>query len=189
VGSEVTAQRTRSVGPGGWWSWPAVAFVAALAPFAARSDLTVPGLPPLTVWGSACLLLMVAMWWDDLAPRAVWNSGGFVVRGPHGLHRGAWPDARSVFLVALGGGRHGYRLVLVTPTGRYELVPDRFWRLARASDRHVANIRRAIEDIRSTRDAAGTVVGVPPRLMPPLAQLMIVFFLWAAGLTVGLILS
>jgi hypothetical protein len=184
----VTTAQSRSIGPGGWWSWPAAVLVAGLAPFAARSGLSIPGLQPLTVWGSVCLLLLVVMWWDDLAPRIAWNDGGFAVRGPQGVHRGTWADARSVFLVGLGGGRHGFRLVIVTPSGRYEVVPDRFWWLAPLAGRHTKG-RRTVDDIRAVRAAAGPDVGEPPRLMQPLAQLVVVFLLWVAGLTVGVVLS
>jgi hypothetical protein len=189
--------------------------VAGLSPLAARSGVTVPGLAPLTVWGSACLLLLVVIWWDELSPRIAWNAGGFVARGPSGLHRGPWPDAHSVFLLGLGGRRRGfraaeappnwdreattvlgvampqpsrYRLVIVTPSGRFELVASRFWWMEPISGRHTKT-HKALEEIRAARDALGAHVGEPPRLMPPLAQLTLVFLLWLAGMGVGVYLG
>jgi hypothetical protein len=189
--------------------------VAGLSPLAARSGVTVPGLAPLTVWGSACLLLLVVIWWDELSPRVAWNAAGFVARGPSGLHRGPWPDAHSVFLLGLGGRRRGfraaevppswdreattvlgvampqpsrYRLVIVTPSGRFELVASRFWWMEPISGRHTKT-HRALEEIRAARDALGAHGGEPPRLMPPLAQLTLVFLLWLAGLAVGVYLG
>jgi hypothetical protein len=213
---------TRSVGPGGWWSWPVAVFVAALAPLAALSGLSLLGLRPLTVWGALCLLLLIVIWWDELSPRIAWNAGGFVARGPHGMHRGSWTDARSVFVLGLGGGRRGYReptsepgpseadryreptsergtseskvkpgryiLVVVTPSGRFELVPTRFWWTERTSGRHL-RAQAALEEIRTARAAAGPYVGVPPRLMPPLGQLIVVFLLWLAGLAIGVLVG
>lgn len=204
--------RTRSVGPGGWWSWPAAVVVAGLAPLAGLSELGVLGLEPLTVWGSLCLLLLIAMWWDELSPRVAWNAAGFVARGPHGVHRGSWSDALSVYLLGLGGRRRNfraadvppnwdreattvlgitnepqpsrYRLVIVTPSGRFELVPSRFWWMEPISGRHTKT-HQALEEIRAARDALDAHGGVPPRLMPPLAQLMLVVLLWLAGLAVG----
>jgi hypothetical protein len=189
---------TRSVGPGGWWSWPAAVVVAALVPLAALSGLSVFGLRPLTVWGALCLLLLILMWWDDLSPRIAWNAGGFVARGPHGMHRGSWTDARSVFLLGLGGGRRfqpaageaakpgRYKLVLVTPVGRFELVPARFWWAERGGRMRA---HQALEEIRTARAAAGPYVGVPPRLMPPLGQLVVLFLLWLTGLAVGVLVG
>jgi len=176
------------MGPGGWWSWPVAVLVAGLAPFASRSGLTIPGLQPLTVWGAACLLLLIVIWWEELSPRIAWNAGGFAARGPHGIHRGRWVDARSVFLLGLGGGKHGYRLVIVTPSGRFEFAPTRFWWLEPISGRHT-KAHRALEEIRRSREAAAGIYGTPPNLMPPLAQLTLLFLLWLAGLGVGVVLS
>ena len=189
--------------------------MAGLAPFAAQSGLTVPGLAPLTVWGSLCLLLLVVIWWDELSPRIVWTAGGFAARGPTGMHRGSWADAHSVFLLGLGGRRRGfrapeappnwdreattvlgisepqpsrYRLVIVTPSGRFELVPSRFWWMEPISGRHTKS-HQALEEIRAARDALGAHAGEPPRLMPPLAQLTVVVLLWLAGLAAGVYLG
>jgi hypothetical protein len=162
--------------------------VAALVPFAALSGLTLLGLDPLTIWGGLCLLLLIVIWWDELSPRIAWNANGFVARGPNGMHRGSWSDARSVFLLGLGGGRRGYRLVIVTPSGRFELLPARFWWMEPISGRHTKT-HQALEEIRAARDAAGSFVGVPPRLMPPLAQLTVVFLLWLAGLAAGIYMN
>jgi hypothetical protein len=162
--------------------------VAALAPFAGRSKLTVFGLQPLTLWGSACLLLLVVLWWDDMSPRIAWNDAGFVARGPNGIHRGTWADARSVFLLGLAGGKNGYRLVIVTPSGRFELLADRFWWMAPISGRHTKS-HRALEEIRSARAAAEAHDGVPPRHMPPLAQLTHLFHHRRAPLGAGLLIG
>jgi hypothetical protein len=187
--------------------------VAGLVPLAGLSELGVFGLEPLTVWGSLCLLLLIALWWDELSPRVAWNAAGFVARGPRGLHRGTWSDALSVYLLGLGGRRRSfrasdvppnwdreattvlgiaepqpsrYRLVIVTPSGRFELVPSRFWWMEPISGRHTKT-HQALEEIRAARDALDAHGGVPPRLMPPLAQLILVVLLWLAGLAVGTI--
>jgi hypothetical protein len=183
-----------SVGPGGWWSWPLAVGLTALIPASVWSGWTLFGPASLTVAGAACLLLLVALWWDDLAPRISWNEDGFVARGARGMHRGTWSDARSVFVAA------GHRLVVVTPSGRFDVRPDRFgWRGQRA--RVALEAMRAaratspatpLDPLESTIDLGGREappgprLDSLPRLASPLVQFGLVLALWATGMGLAL---
>jgi hypothetical protein len=177
----------KSVGPGGWWSWPAVVLVAGFIPAGTWSGVSLFGLRPITVCAALSLLMLVALWWDDLTPRIAWNPAGFAARGPWGTYRGPWVEAASVFLVALGKGRYGYRIVVNTPSGRYSVHPQWAGWLARLSWRHATKAQRALHEIRVTRDASAltAVDGEPPRLLSPRIQLGIVVAVWVAGLALA----
>jgi hypothetical protein len=176
------------ISPGGWWSWPVVVLVASFVPLGTWSRVTFFGLRPITLCAAASLLVLVVLWWDDLAPRIAWNAAGFAARGPWGRYEGRWAEATSVFLVALGKGRYGYRIVINTPSGRFAVSPNWFGWLARLSWRHATKAQRALHEIRVTRDAApSTVIGdePPPRLLSPRVQLAFVVVVWALALAVA----
>lgn len=168
------------MGPGGWWSWPLVAAVAGVIPLATWAGWSPFGANPITLAGTVSLALMLALWWDNLAPRIAWNTGGFAARSVSGMHRGAWSDARSVFLVTVG--RRGHRIVIVTPSGRYDVVPDRLpW-----PPRDPARTLLTLEDLRATRKWPDDTD--PPRLQPPMTQFVLLLGLWAAGMVAALAL-
>lgn len=181
-------RRASVIGPSRTLGWLAVVLCGVLTAVTPIVEWSVLGLPPIVATPVVTLIMVLAMWYGDLAPRLAWNAYGVTVRFGWRVATARRADVGSVWMA--WSTITGDRIVPQMGDQRFEGGLDRLRWLARLSSRYATRNRRLRDRMQLVQ---GQADGVSSDRQPPslhrFAPFVAALACWFGGLVVGLMLA